>query len=99
MTGMDRHDLTPEQAAKIRDVICQQFTYLWRLTDRMKDRGFPLDDDLYTAATHARDSARKLMLTLGEIGQPARLETIGERAARLNREANSPFGMFANWAG
>jgi hypothetical protein len=89
---MDRHDLTPEQATKIRDVIYQQVMYLWRLTDRMKERGFPLDDELYTATTDARNSVGKLMLLLGEIGQPARLETIGERAARLNCEANAPLG-------
>jgi hypothetical protein len=95
---MDSHDLTPAQLAKIREVIFQQFMYLGRMTDRMKARGFPLDDELYTTTTRARESVSKLMMMLSEMGQPPLPETIGERAARLKREASAACGMFANWA-
>jgi hypothetical protein len=83
---MDSSDLTPEQAGKIRDMLRPHAAYLRRLSDRMRQRGFPFYDDLYVATSNARDSVGKVLAMLNLICRPQRRETLGERAERLDDE-------------
>jgi hypothetical protein len=46
---VNRPNLTPEQAGKIRDLLRLHAAYLRKLSDRMRQRGFPFFDDLYVA--------------------------------------------------
>jgi len=84
--AMDSSNLTPEQAGKIRELLRPHAAYLRKLSDRMRQRGFPFYDDLYVATCHARDSVNRVMVMLNRICKPTRSETIGERAERSQRE-------------
>jgi hypothetical protein len=83
---MDSSNLTPEQAGKIREMLQPHAAYLRKLSDRMRQRGFPFYDDLYVATCHARDSVGKVLAMLNQICRPQRRKTLGERAERLDDE-------------
>jgi hypothetical protein len=97
---MDSSDLTPEMAEKIRDVLTPPLAYLRKLTERMRQRGWPFHYDLFIATSNARDSVAKVVAMLNRISRPARLETIGERAERhrgQDRRRPVGSGAFAAW--
>ncbi len=95
---MDSNDVTREQAAKMREVVYRNFRYLWRVSDRMKQRGFPVEDALFVATEDACHALGKLLVALGEIGHASQRESVGERAERLKREDPVVSVPFANWA-
>jgi hypothetical protein len=75
--AMDSTNLTPEQAGKIRDMLRPHAAYLRKLSDRMRERGFPFYDDLYSATCQARDSVNRVLAMLNRICKPTRSETMG----------------------
>jgi hypothetical protein len=80
---MDASQLTPEQAAQIRDKLAPHLAYLKKLTERMRERGFPFYDDLLVEASNARDSTAKLVAVLTKMSRPQPPPTTeGDRAAK-----------------
>jgi hypothetical protein len=67
---MDGSQLTPEQAAKMRDKLAPHVAYLNKVANRMRERGFPFYDDLYLTTTLARDNSAKLLAILTKMSRP-----------------------------
>ena len=57
---MTSDDLTKQQAEAINDKVRPMLNYLYRLRDRMEQRGFPQDDVLMAAVCRAYDAMHTL---------------------------------------
>ena len=80
---MDGSQLSPEQAAKIRDKLAPHVAYLSKVANRMRERGFPFYDDLFIATSLARDNSAKLLAILTKMSRPQPPPTTeGDRAAK-----------------
>jgi hypothetical protein len=73
---MESSDLTPEQAHAIHEQLRPMVAYLLKLEERMEERDFPQDDELYPMVKRAHDAAHALFLETHELG----CEGVGPRA-------------------
>jgi hypothetical protein len=76
---MDSSDVTKDQARQMHRSLFKLANYLWKTTNRMERRGFPLDDDLYRRTKAAYDAVCSLCMELhymscDGVGKPRRGE-------------------------
>jgi hypothetical protein len=95
--AMDSGDLTPQQAAKMRDALTPCVRWLHKLQRRMELRGFPLTDELFQAAAQAYDAAHALTMKLhylsckSGVGRSAdRMEQPEKRERKHGRYRSEP---------
>lgn len=67
---MNHVDVTAEQARTIGAAIVPTLEYLGKLHERMRRRGFPVDDPLMTKVMFALEAMRQLRAGLHEIETP-----------------------------
>jgi hypothetical protein len=65
---MRSNDLTPEQAHAIHERLRPIVAYLLKLEERMEERDFPRDDQLYRMVKQAHDAVHALFLETHELG-------------------------------
>jgi hypothetical protein len=61
---MQSEDLTRDQTRALQERLEPMLAYLNKLRRRMQNKGFPLDDELWIAASNAQDAMQKLITEL-----------------------------------
>jgi hypothetical protein len=91
---MDSTELNTAQAAKMCDAMPPCLGYLYRVKRRMKQRGFPMSDELFRSTNGANDAVQGLCVTLhylsckSGVARPTR-PTEGHDAGENRREPRS----------
>jgi|GEM_PF-2350954 len=81
--GMDSGELTDEQIKVLKEQLRPAFLYLKRLVERMGQRGFKPDDEIFKAAKDAYDRVHGLNVRLHYLGcDVSKREFEAERKAK-----------------
>jgi hypothetical protein len=62
LPGMNKIDITPDQAKQRADAVCRQKAYLYRLHELMEKRGVKPSDPLYQKVAVAYDGVFRLWI-------------------------------------
>lgn len=72
---MNSHDLTPQQLDELAERIRQMVDYLHHFKERMEQRKFPRDDEIFELTSRAFDRVHHLRMALHYRAVNARRET------------------------
>jgi hypothetical protein len=76
VSGMRSTDLTPAQLEAVQKRLRTMVRYLRRLSDRMGEQGFPLEDKLFASTKNASNAVHDLSVKVhylsckGSVGEP-----------------------------
>lgn len=65
---MNSRDLTKAQANAVHEQLRPMVGHLHKLQDRMDQRGFPIDDELYLLVKKAREAMDELFIATHYLG-------------------------------